>query len=497
MKSINILTGLALLCLAGNVTAQNQEDALRYSRLDFGGTARIQGIGGVQTALGGDASNLAGNPAGLGLFRRSELSFTPGLNFNSTSSNLDGYTSVDQRSNVNLSGFGLVFSKRKSDEVQGNWRGGSFGIGFTRQSSFQNRFNYSAPVNGDLTMVRSLAESTLANGFTESELDNEFNNGIETLEGLAYATYLTGFDDYPEGRNLYYEEQGNVTQSESILTKGAQNQWDFSYGASYRDKIYLGASLGVSSLRFNQERVYQEIDADPTTEFTELTLRDEFTTTGTGINLKAGIIVRPIDAVRIGASIQTPTLYAMRDIYNTSLSSSFEYGSTRDTYEEEILPGDYKYNLITPLRANGGVAFILGKYGFISGDVEYVNYGQARLNDEINNNEFRNENDLINTSYNSALNFKLGAEGRFDIFRVRAGYALYSDPYQNSIYNRQKTFLTAGVGIKQANYFLDLAVVNSKYDSVYEPYMLENQLQPRVSTQNKANNVLVTFGMNF
>ena len=96
MKSINILTGLALLCLAGEVSAQNEVDALRYSRLDFGGTARSQAIGGAQTALGADAGNLSGNPAGLGLYRRSEFSFTPGISFGNTSSAVDGLSSVDQ-----------------------------------------------------------------------------------------------------------------------------------------------------------------------------------------------------------------------------------------------------------------------------------------------------------------------------------------------------------------------------------------------------------------
>jgi hypothetical protein len=259
----------------------------------------------------------------------------------------------------------------------------------------------------------------------------------------------------------------------------------------------VGGSLGIASLRYNQERIYRENDVDPTTEFQDLTLRDEYTTTGTGVNLKAGIIVRPVDAVRIGASIQTPTFFAMNDTYNTSMATTFVTNGKTDIYDEEILPGEYKYNLTTPMRANGGVAFILGKYGFVSGDVEYVNYGKARLNDEVDNSAFENQNEGINNSYNSALNLKLGAEGRFDIFRVRAGYALYGDPYKSSAYDRQKTFLTAGVGIKQANYFLDLAVVNSKYNSVYEPYVLQNGAQPVVTTENRANNLLVTFGLNF
>ncbi|HSI91080.1 MAG TPA: hypothetical protein VK927_08185, partial [Adhaeribacter sp.] len=83
MNNVKIwLAGLALVALAGNASAQNEVDALRYSNLSFGGTARIQGIGGAQTALGADASSMNGNPAGLGFYRKSEFTFSPGLNFN-------------------------------------------------------------------------------------------------------------------------------------------------------------------------------------------------------------------------------------------------------------------------------------------------------------------------------------------------------------------------------------------------------------------------------
>ena len=95
------------------------------------------------------------------------------------------------------------------------------------------------------------------------------------------------------------------------------------------------------------------------------------------------------------------------------------------------------------------------------------------------------------------MNVRLGAEGRFDIFRVRGGFALYGDPYENKRYDRKKTYLTAGVGIRQANYFFDLALVNTAYDSVYSPYVLNDLSQPVVVTRNRYNNLLFTLGMNF
>jgi long-subunit fatty acid transport protein len=488
MKSINILTGLALLCLAGNVSAQSEVDALRYSRLDFGGTARVQGIGGAQAALGADAGSLSGNPAGLGLFRRSEFSFTPGISFGNTTSKVDGLSSVDQRHNLNLAGFGLVFAKRKSDGTEGNWRGGAFGIGFTRQSHLQNKFNFSR-LTGETepTILESIAES--ANRYGLSDVGQ-----VSSIDDLAYdAALIDDFDPDPE-KTFYeaIERKGQIRQSEDVVSKGAQNQWDFSYGASYRDVLFLGGSVGFSTLRYNQQRTYREVENDPSTAFENLTIYDEFTTTGNGINGRLGFIVKPTDFIRFGASYQSPTYFSMRDEYISSLQTQ-----NNTAFSGETDPGEYEYRLTTPSRVTGGVTVIAGKYGFFSGDIEYVDYTRARLRDDADNAAFQGSNNDISTMYRSAVNLKLGAEGRFDIFRARAGFALYGDPYENSTYDRKKTFLTAGVGIRQANYFFDLALVNSSYNSVYSPYSLEMAPAPVVETKNRYNNLLFTLGMNF
>ncbi|HEU5290319.1 MAG TPA: long-chain fatty acid transporter, partial [Cyclobacteriaceae bacterium] len=60
------------------------ENALLFSRTKPGGSARIQAMGGAQIALGGDFSSALSNPAGLGMYNRSEITFSPGLNFYNT-----------------------------------------------------------------------------------------------------------------------------------------------------------------------------------------------------------------------------------------------------------------------------------------------------------------------------------------------------------------------------------------------------------------------------
>ena len=57
--------------------AQNDIDAFRFSQLDWSGTARFVGAGGAFGAVGAEFSALATNPASIGVYKKSEFSFTP------------------------------------------------------------------------------------------------------------------------------------------------------------------------------------------------------------------------------------------------------------------------------------------------------------------------------------------------------------------------------------------------------------------------------------
>ena len=52
-------------------------DFAELSRTHLFGTARVMGMGGAFTSLGADLSSMALNPAGLGMYRSNEFSFTP------------------------------------------------------------------------------------------------------------------------------------------------------------------------------------------------------------------------------------------------------------------------------------------------------------------------------------------------------------------------------------------------------------------------------------
>src|SRR5690606_7033542 len=135
-----------------------------------------------------------------------------------------------------------------------------------------------------------------------------------------------------------------------------------------------------------------------------------------GFNLKAGLIYRPSDVVRFGASIQSPTFYSLHDEFTTELSSEFDPGylpGTNTSVANELLPGEFDYSLTTPFRANAGVALFASKYGFLTADVEFVNYSQGRLNSDFDGS-LRNVNNDIKAAYGKAVNYRVGLEGRLD-----------------------------------------------------------------------------------
>src|SRR6185295_13459415 len=107
MKRI-LLVMLTALGLFTSGSAQNAIDALRYSQLAFGGTARGIGIAGATGALGADFTALSNNPAGIGLYRGSEFMFTPSfVNIHNKATYRDTHLD-DYKYNLNISNIGVA-----------------------------------------------------------------------------------------------------------------------------------------------------------------------------------------------------------------------------------------------------------------------------------------------------------------------------------------------------------------------------------------------------
>ncbi|MBD5204411.1 MAG: TonB-dependent receptor, partial [Bacteroidales bacterium] len=86
----SILLALFGLCPFAGV-GQTATDVIPLTQSDLKGTARFMSMGGAFGALGGDLSTLSQNPAGIGVYRSSELGFTLDLDCQRSSATSQGF----------------------------------------------------------------------------------------------------------------------------------------------------------------------------------------------------------------------------------------------------------------------------------------------------------------------------------------------------------------------------------------------------------------------
>lgn len=484
MKKL-IVALFTLMAFIPALLAQNEVDALRYSRLNNSGTARFVAMGGAFGALGADFSSLSYNPAGIALYKSSEISITPSFNVGRTEADYNGSYREDSKYTFNLGSVGIVMATDlRARNPQSMWKNIQFGFGLNRMADFNNR----TMIEGTNTTSSFLTPyRDNANGIAPDDL-SAFSTG------LAYDADLLFLRNAADSATWNYQidlPDGGVNQRQSIVTKGSLNEMVFAVGANYGDRLYLGATIGVPYIKYSSRSVYTETDEEDNSDyFDSFTRTDELETSGTGINLKLGLIFRATDWLRLGGALHTPTFYnGMADSWNATIKSNFDNGSSITSRSPE---GFYEYELTTPMRAIGSVGFVLGKAGIISADYEHVDYSDSRL--RAPDYDFNDENEAISSSYLKADNLRLGTEWRFGTLHLRGGYTISSNPYK---YNTDATrsAYSFGLGVREKNFFIDLAWVHASMDDEY--YLYSSEYVPATMTKQINNSFLMTVGIKY
>lgn len=484
-----ILSVIILLGMNHIMVAQNASDALRYSRIFYSGTARFQGLGGAFGALGADFSVIATNPGGIGLFKSSEWTISPSFWLGSSSSSYNGDNANDNKFNFALGDLGFVLSitPHKKNNSSG-FKAFNFAIGLNRQNNFNNRLYMEGPNNASSLMSSWVDILNSQPGITSSMIDEKYPFDI----ALANNANLIGYDT--EQKYYFCDAQnGGVYQKKSVSTSGSINEFDFSFGANFQDKLYFGITFGIPTLRYYEYSSFTEFKTNETVPyFRSLTYDQTLETHGTGINFKAGIIYRPVNWVRIGAAIHTPTYYGnMRDNWYSSMYAAFD--SVYPTTVQYSPDGYYDYQMTTPFRAIGSLAFIIQQYGLISAEYEYVNYNQARFH--ASGESFDDVNQEIKDKYTSPLNIRVGTEWRIQNFRIRGGFGYYGKPYKTDINNGEKYSASGGVGYRGKHIFCDISYVWSQQKEDY--YFYDKTLVNPSHNTLHSNSVTTTFGVRF
>lgn len=484
----------ALVLVSASAMAQNDIDALRYSQTSIAGTARYTSMAGAFSALGGDFSVLSTNPAGIAIYKRSELSLSPSFYKEKSESSYLGKSTSDNKYNFNFGNAGVVFTYRltRNDSSRG-WKNWNFGIGYNRLNNFHAASTYEG-TNNDNSLLDAYMERVNNGGGTYY---SEVTSNFPFDAGLAYQTYL--IDTLPGDPYHYYSAIQNYRelQRRTVESKGSMGEFVLSFGGNYSNRLYLGATLGINSVRYVEHSTYEEIDAQNTNgNFKSFRLNNNLKTTGTGINFKLGLIYRANDFVRLGVAVHTPTFYELKDEYSGTMSSEFDNGST---YTYDSPSGTFDYELTTPMKAVAGIGFIIGKMGLISADYEFVDYSEAELSS--GSYAFFDENTAIRSKYTAAGNLRIGTEWRYDVYSFRAGYAMYATPFASgqgvSGADQERNSFSAGIGIRDQDYFIDLSYVLTTGKYFYLPYGLSSEQVQGATTEMRTNNITLTFGVKF
>jgi hypothetical protein len=507
MKIKHILPVMAIVGITQTSYAQYSQDAIRFSTFQTGSTARIKALGSAQTAIGGDLSNISGNPAGLGFFTKSELSVTPEFNAFGAKTGYLGQSSTSNTNNLNFNNAsGVLYSRlnspRGTNKEEG-WLSFNLGASYNRTNDFYQDITYSGTnkVNSISNYYANLANSQGVN----------FTN-IYTLQDFAYAHNL--IDQYGTlpatnpATSTYLSNVFNdrgapnaaVAQSNSIVREGGQTEFSLAGGLNYSNKLYFGFGIGITSLRYNSVNTFTEsgtasvyngttgVNSNYTSSYTQYQA-----TTGSGFNARIGVIYKPDPILRIGATLTTPTYYTINDDYSESLSTQFKTGVT-GTYANG--PEDYTltYNFHTPLKVSGGLAVFMGTFGFITGDVEYVDYSSVKI-DNTDGYSATNDNHDIKTLYKSTVNAHGGIEIKADQLYFRGGYGFQGNP-QRSYGSNLKT-ISGGLGYRFMNYYIDATYANVQGSQSIFPYTTTTTPSPVANVDKTYNNVFVTFGLRF
>ncbi len=486
MKKYILTAGIVAVALASS--AQNEYDALRFSQTYQQGTARSAAMGGAFGALGGDISVLATNPAGMSVYRGMDFCLTPVVLNNNVESTLNGVSEEDSKFAMKFSSFGIVSGNDKGRTT--GFTNFAWGIAYNRLNDFSSNERLGAinPSSSLLDVWKDKANTNSGNMFTtdlamRSQLMFQGEN-----DGKYYTPYDVEWGDNATGK---YGEK----QTRSVTQKGGINTWDFAISGAYNDMFFFGASLGVQSIHYKYTARYHEEDTQASPQpFDYYNFNEKLKINGGGVNLRLGLLVKPINFLRFGAAFHTPTVYNLTDKYYTTLEKQFKH---EGFYDKVISDNDaIEYDLVTPMKGILSAAFVVPGYGLVSFDYESVNYTKSKYqNEDFDDEGFDVQNDAIKSKFQRTNNFRVGLEGLAGPVSIRAGYALYGNPYKFVSGNKQRQILSFGIGIKgTGKFYFDVTGTYHIYQTDAILYESNSVSQP-YSYDNRYLNVLVTCGV--
>ena len=512
------------------------------------GTARSMAMGNAFTALGADMVSASINPAGIGMYTSSDVSFTPIMQFTKSPTSGEPYyttTPEDQQYfDDRTARFGMASAGGVFQVYRGTGALTNVNLGFV--------YNRIADFNQDALMASrgNAATNSMANVFCTlanvdgltTEKDGRMPFGDDPFywgTTLAYKTGVINHDD--EGWYIdRIGENAYVNQFASQQTRGSIGEYAFTAGFNIMDIFYFGATLGIQNVSYSRDVYYGEdylyaegeapsINNNPLPyNVTYMNYMQRTRIDGSGINFKLGVTARPVNWLRVGVAYHTPTYYTLDFIYDADMSTETfnagdnpeDYTFNRDgyMYDEVLSPiwedaGKYAWQFRSPSRLLVGVAATIARCAIVSVDYERSWYQSIRLQDSpIDNLSYTT---IMKDAFKGSNTLRVGGEFKvLPFLKLRAGYiwngSTLRGEYADAIFTHplptEQSFVTCGLGLQLGHItYLDFAYQygTTKYSAFQTFYAIDSQypdydIQSEVfTTTTYRHGAVVTLGFRF
>lgn len=489
---------MALGCAAIGAYAQSAVDAYRFAQPDMKGTARFMSMGGAFTALGADASSISQNPAGLGLFRRSELSLTMDMDMQRAQAKAGGVATDATFNRFLLNNVASIWAIPMQSELMPY-----LNVAFTynRHTTFNRRYR------GQIPGLRSSLSDYMAGNtwigdgrtFTAEQLSSSdlpsydpYNppSGYPAPSWLAVMGYNagvispTGDPQNPTWVGMWGDGttgSGNMRVEET----GSVSSYNVGLSSNFANVVYVGMDFDFTYLDYSLSSLWGEslqnayVMDDATSQFARIPVKmglsNYYNVSGGGFNYKFGVIVKPIHELRIGAAVHTPTWYSrLSQKYVSNLKVN--YDNQEQSVQVNSNNGSYGYYDVsydTPWKLTTGVAGVLFDRLILSGDLEWnyykeMKFGEADSGDldysydydygygyympsradwayDAFSDPFSSTNSDIKEIYRTTQTLRLGAEYRVtNNISARAGYSHVSSPVEQRAKADKMMITTSG-----------------------------------------------------
>jgi len=486
------------------IHAQNITDVLQYGSNSPLGTARYQSMGGAFGALGGDLSSLNSNPAGSAIFNNSLLTFSGNFFSKGSDAMLLGNTQESTSNDFNINQLGGVMVFKNNDD-NSKW----IKIALAFNYDLIDNFNDKLYAQGNNTEGLDAYFQNFATGTPFGDIrlrdDESLRRGylnIGALQGFndqqAFLGYYGGILDPQSEANettVYNTNAIYDTVDQTFLksSTGYNSKFTVNAASQYNDFLHLGVSLNFHDVFYERYDQFLETGYAVDSDIQESRFNSLLTTQGNAFSFNVGAIAKLNDAVRLGASYQSPTWYRLTDDFSQSINSDLADNAI-NTINFDVINIFDRYTIKTPEKLTGSLAFIFGRNGLLSLDYGYQDFSKAALR-PTTDLAFESVNNQITNDLKAMSSLAIGGEYRIKRYSLRGGYKFEESPYKNEVILGNLSSISGGLGYNFSASRLDFSVSSIKQEASQS--LFSTGLTTPISLELHQVNIALSYTLNF